>query len=244
MARRFIVNENDLKMENNKLEIFGKEVKHIQVLRHNIGDVIIVNQYDCKILKMHSHSIELEIIENTKSVGVPTLDVTLYMGMLKNEKMDFVIQKAVEIGVSRIIPFFSRNVVVKLDEKSREKRIEKMRVIANEACKQCGRTDYVKVEDFVEFKNITNLEDEYDVCMIAYENDNTSLKNVISGIKNSGNVKKVAIFIGAEGGFDKTEIESFLNNNKNVCTVSLGTRILRAETAALNLLSIIMYELD
>ena len=193
---------------------------------------------------MHSHSIELEIIENTKSVGVPTLDVTLYMGMLKNEKMDFVIQKAVEIGVSRIIPFFSRNVVVKLDEKSREKRIEKMRVIANEACKQCGRTDYVKVEDFVEFKNITNLEDEYDVCMIAYENDNTSLKNVISGIKNSGNVKKVAIFIGAEGGFDKTEIESFLNNNKNVCTVSLGTRILRAETAALNLLSIIMYELD
>ena len=87
MARRFIVNKEDIsKISENSIEIFGKEVKHIQVLRHNVGDVIIINEYDCKITSMHSHSIELEILQNTKSIGIPNIDVTLYIGMLKNDK--------------------------------------------------------------------------------------------------------------------------------------------------------------
>ena len=96
MARRFIVNVSDItKIDDTKIEICGKEVKHIQVLRHNVGDTIIVNEFDCKIIKMMSHSIILEILQNTVPIGIPNIDVTLYLGMLKNDKMDFVLQKAV-----------------------------------------------------------------------------------------------------------------------------------------------------
>lgn len=244
MARRFIVNKDDInKISENIIEIFGKEVKHIQVLRHNIGDVIIVNEYDCKITNMHSHSIELEILQNTKSVGIPNIDVTLYIGMLKNDKMDFVVQKAVELGIKNIIPFFSKNVIVKLDGKARVKRMEKLQIVANEACKQCGRTDNVNVCKFEDFNNIIKAQEGHDASILAYENDKTSLKETINEIKENKEAKNIAIIIGAEGGFDKSEVDKLLKA-KNVHCVSLGTRILRAETAALNLLSIVMYELD
>lgn len=244
MARRFIVNKEDIsKISENSIEIFGKEVKHIQVLRHNVGDVIIINEYDCKITSMHSHSIELEILQNTKSIGIPNIDVTLYIGMLKNDKMDFVVQKAVELGVKNIVPFFSKNVIVKLDEKGRVKRMEKLQIVANEACKQCGRTDTVKICNMEDFNNIINAQKEYDACILAYENDKTSLKDTINNIKENKKAKSISIIIGAEGGFEKSEVDKLQKNNNLYC-VSLGTRILRAETAALNLLSIVMYELD
>lgn len=244
MARRFIVNKEDIsKISENSIEIFGKEVKHIQVLRHNVGDVIIINEYDCKITSMHSHSIELEILQSTKSIGIPNIDVTLYIGMLKNDKMDFVVQKAVELGVKNIVPFFSKNVIVKLDEKGRVKRMEKFQIVANEACKQCGRTDTVKICNMEDFNNIINAQKEYDACILAYENDKTSLKDTINNIKENKKAKSISIIIGAEGGFEKSEVDKLQKNNNLYC-VSLGTRILRAETAALNLLSIVMYELD
>lgn len=243
MARRFIVNISDItKTDEDMIEIGGKEVKHIQVLRHNVGDIIIVNEYDCKIVKMMSHSIILKILRNTEPVGIPNVDVTLYLGVLKNDKMDFVLQKAVELGVKNIVPFFSKNVVVKLDEKGRIKRMEKLQTIVNEACKQCGRTDSVNVLDFCEFNSIITEQEKYDLSIIAYENENTSLKDTINKVKNN-KIKSVSIIIGAEGGFNKDEVDKLLKNNKTLC-VSLGSRILRAETAALNLLSIIMYELD
>ena len=244
MARRFIVNKEDIsKISENSIEIFGKEVKHIQVLRHNVGDVIIINEYDCKITSMHSHSIELEILQSTKSIGIPNIDVTLYIGMLKNDKMDFVVQKAVELCVKNIVPFFSKNVIVKLDEKGRVKRMEKLQIVANEACKQCGRTDTVKICNMEDFNNIINAQKEYDACILAYENDKTSLKDTINNIKENKKAKSISIIIGAEGGFEKSEVDKLQKNNNLYC-VSLGTRILRAETAALNLLSIVMYELD
>ncbi|MDO4283183.1 MAG: 16S rRNA (uracil(1498)-N(3))-methyltransferase [Clostridia bacterium] len=244
MARRFIVNREDIQyIDDNHMEIFGKEVKHIQVLRHNIGDHIIVNEYDCNITNMCSHSVKLQILKETEPIGIPNIDVTLYIGMLKNDKMDFVVQKAVELGVKNVIPFFSKNVVVKLDNQSRIKRMEKLQVVANEACKQCGRTDLVKVCEFEEFNKMLESIKHFDSTIIAYENDKTSLKETIQNMKDSKIVKNIAIIIGAEGGFDKTEVEKMLEND-NIYIVSLGTRILRAETAALNLLSIVMYELD
>lgn len=243
MARRFIVNEEDIKkITDQTIEIFGKEVKHIQVLRHNVGDNIIVNEYDCKIVAMRSHSVELRLLHKTEEVGIPQINITLHMAMLKNDKMDFVIQKAVELGVKNIVPFFSKNVVVKLDDASRKKRVQKLQTIANEACKQCGRTDNVKIEDFKNFDAVVKSLEEYDVNILAYENDKTSLKDTITSIKEK-NVKNISIIIGAEGGFDISEVNKLVENS-NVFCVSLGTRILRAETAALNLISIVMYELN
>lgn len=243
MARRFIVDEENItKIGEDKIQIVGKEVKHIQVLRHNVGDIIVLNEYDCKIIGMKSHSIDLEILQNTKPIGIPNIEITLYIGMLKNDKMDFVVQKAVELGVKNIVPFFSKNVVVKLDEKARIKRMNKLQIIANEACKQCGRTDTVKISSFENFKNIIKEQNKFDASIIAYENEKNYLRDTMSNIKRE-NISSISVIIGAEGGFDKDEVEKLLENNKTVC-VSLGSRILRAETAVLNILSIIMYELD
>lgn len=245
MARRFIVNESDISYINeNVFEIVGSEVKHIQVLRHNVGENITVNNHIYKIIKMKKDGIILERVMDAPVFGVPNIDITLYIAMLKGEKMDFVIQKAVELGCSKVVPFLSLNTVVKLDEKQKIKKQEKFQKIADEACKQCGRTDAVEVFNIVNFKDIVEMiKNENSICLFAYENENSSLNQVIQNAKENIKDKKISCIIGAEGGFDKKEA-SILNSIECVESVSLGNRILRAETAAISLLSVIMYEFD
>lgn len=244
MARRFIVNkENILEIENeNMYRITGEEVKHIQVLRHDIGDRIIVNSGIYKINQMKRDEIILEYIEEAPLNGIPYTNITLYIAFLKSDKMDFVVQKAVEIGVKKIVPFFSNNVIVKLDEKDRIKRKDKLQKVADEACKQCGRMDYVEVCDFLNFSDLKNNILKKEKVFFAYEASKDSLRKEINDSKEK-EYKDIGIIIGAEGGFTPKEAEE-LKNIENVCPVSLGTRILRAETAALNLISILMYELE
>lgn len=244
MARRFILNEKDIIEEkDNCIKITGSEVKHIQVLRHNIGDEIIINEYICKILQMSRDSIVLEKIAISPKIGEPNINVTLYMAMLKGDKMDLVIQKCVELGVKNIVPFISKNVVVKLDEKSKQKRKEKFQKQADEACKQCGRSDKVEVKEILEFTDIFEKISKENIVIFAYEKeDNKTLKDILSTC-DTFNVKDISVIVGAEGGFTEGEADS-LKYTENVECVSLGTRILRAETAAINLISIIMYELD
>lgn len=243
MARRFIVRENDIEtISENELKIYGEEVKHIQVLRKNIGDNIIVNEGIYKIIDMKRDSVSLQFVENAPEVGIPQTNVTLYIALLKTDKLDFVVQKAVEIGVKKIIPFISSNVVVKLDDKVKIKRIEKLQKIADEACKQCGRTDKVYVENIVSFKELEKQLGESEVSLFAYEASNDSLRKELNEIKNK-KIKNISIIIGAEGGFTSNEAEE-LKSIENVKCVSLGSRILRAETAALNLLSIVIYEME
>ena len=243
MARRFIVKEENI--ENNKdnqIIISGEEVKHIQVLRKNVGDEIIINSGIYKIIQMKRESILLEYIEDAPEVGIPISNITLYIALLKTDKLDFVVQKAVEIGVKKIVPFSSANVVVKLDDKAKSKRVEKLQKVADEACKQCGRTDMVAVEKIITFKEMkAKLENEKAV-LFAYEASKDSLRKELNLIKEN-NVEDISIIIGAEGGFTQTEAEE-LKQNPAVKCVSLGTRILRAETAALNLLSILIYEME
>lgn len=243
MARRFIVNEKDFELiDECNINIKGSEVKHIQVLRHNVDDEIIVNEYVCKILEIKKDSILLQKIKLAPKVGEPNVNLTLYLAMLKGEKMDFAIQKAVELGCKKIVPFFSKNVIVKLDDKAKKKRKEKLQIIANEACKQCGRTDLVEILDFLSLKEVMNNLENYDVTFFAYENEKESLHNIIDDVKNN-RVTHIACVIGPEGGFDIFEAEELLKI-PNVKCVSLGSRILRAETAVYNLVSIIMYEFD
>lgn len=245
MARRFIVKSNDLNViYNNHFVITGSEVKHIQVLRHNVDDEIVINKYVCKITKMTKDSVEVDVIKEAEEKGVPNINVTLYMAMLKNDKMDYVVQKAVELGVKKIVPFFSNNVIVKLDEKGKAKRREKLQIVADEACKQCGRTDEVLVGNFLSFKQMLNDLKENNMNIFAYENNNeeNSFRNTLNVCKENG-YKNIGCIVGAEGGFEVKEAEDIANLS-NVKTISLGERILRAETAALNIVSVIMYELD
>ena len=243
MARRFIVKEENI--ENNKdnqIIISGEEVKHIQVLRKNVGDEIIINSGIYKIIQMKRESILLEYIEDAPEVGIPISNITLYIALLKTDKLDFVVQKAVEIGVKKIVPFSSANVIVKLDDKAKSKRVEKLQKVADEACKQCGRTDTVVVEEIITFKEMKKKLENEKAVLFAYEASNDSLRKELNLIKEN-NVEDISIIIGAEGGFTQTEAEE-LKQNPAVKCVSLGTRILRAETAALNLLSILIYEME
>ena len=243
MARRFIVSSNNIKeLENNKICINGEEVKHIQVLRFNVGDFVHVNDSIYKIDSMSRDTIELEFVEKAKVMGVPNTNITLYMAFLKSDKMDFVVQKAVELGVSKIVPFFSNNVIVKLDEKDRIKRQAKLQKIADEACKQCGRTDIVEVSSFVNFKDLEREFVTEDKVFFAYEASKESLRVEINDAKEK-DLNNIGIVIGAEGGFTPKEAEE-LKKIENVVVIGLGERILRAETAALNLISIIIYEME
>ena len=248
MARRFIVDNSDIKYfskDENIMEIKGKEVKHIQVLRYDVSDIIIVNEYVCKIVKMHSNYIELQIISNAKKQGEPFINLSLFVALLKGDKMDLVIQKAVELGVKTIVPFISKNTIVRLDEKSKVKKKSKYQIIANEACKQCGRTDLVRVEDIITSNNeLLDRLSEYDVNIFAYENENkkSSLHETMEYV-NKRKYRNISMVIGPEGGFLLDEAKDIKSLENTKC-ISLGTRILRAETAAINLISIIMYELD
>jgi len=238
MPRRFIT--ENYKINNNMLEIYGEEAKHILVTRNNINDEIEVNEYICKIISIDKTNIVCEIIGQAAKVGIPNTKITLYQALLKSDKMEYVIQKSVELGVSNIIPYKSKNVVVKVDEKDASKKTARWNKIALEAVKQCGRSDIVSVENVINFNQMKESLVEYDKVILAYENEKESLKKVINSLEKK---EKIAIIIGSEGGFDFDEVEQILTN-KNAVSVSLGSRILRAETASLNLISILMYELD
>jgi len=242
LARRFIVDNQNIKSNGNEIIIFGDEVRHIQVLRYNIGDEIHVNSNIYKITHMSRNNITMEYLRQAEIIGIPSTKVTLYIAFLKSDKMEYVVQKAVEIGVSKIVPFFSCNVIVKLDEKDKIKRREKLQKVADEACKQCGRTDTVEITQFINFEQLQENFSNEESVIFAYEASKNSLRNVLNNCKRN-KLKKIGIVIGPEGGFNSKEAEE-LKNIKNVSCVSLGTRILRAETAVVNLLSITLYELE
>lgn len=244
MAKRFIVESKYIRYINDDcFEIFGREVKHIQVLRYNINDEININNYICSIQKITRDTIVLKKLRDAEKIGEPNIELTLFIAMLKNEKLDYVIQKCTELGVKNIVPFISKNVIVKLDDKeARKKRVTKLQIIANEACKQCGRTDIVKVNDIISFNELNEKLEEFDFSIFAYEKENKKLKEVINSKLNDKR-KKIACIIGPEGGFDTSEKNQLLQL-KNVSSVSLGQRILRADTAAISLVNILMYEFD
>lgn len=244
MARRFIVDEKDFKIEEDLIEIVGQEVKHINVLRHNIGDEIKINEYVCKIKHIDKKSITCKILKKAEKQGVPVNKITLFQALLKSDKMEWVIQKSAEIGVSKVCPIETKNIVVKLDSKDKIKKVERYNKISREASKQCGRTDVVPVVEVGTFDNIIKEKlQDFDAVFFAYEAEENSLRNAIENIKRTKSIKNIALIIGPEGGFDKEEVEK-ITKLDNVYSVSLGTRILRAETASLNLLSILVYELE
>ena len=152
---------------------------------------------------------------------------------------DLVIQKAVELGVTKVVPFISRNVVVKLDDKDKVKKVERFNKISQEASKQCGRSDIVEVDNVCQFCDVIKSVPNYEKCIVAYENETVKLKDFL---KENESIKEIAIIIGAEGGFNENEIQELIE--AGCSSISLGDRILRAETASLNLISILMYELN
>ncbi len=241
---RFFVEEIGIE----SIKIKGDDAKHINnVLRHKVGDKIEISDgvgmdYNCIIEKMSKKEIVCKIQSKEKNKSEPKIEVKLYQCMPKKTKMDLIIQKTVELGVSEIIPFVSEFTVVKLNEKTANK-VERYGKISETASKQSGRGKIPIIKTPVTFKEAIEQSKNNDLNILAYEKElKIGLKEVIKKIENKDEIKKIGIFVGSEGGFTEEEIE--YAKNKGLKVITLGNRILRTETAGIVLVNLIVYEFD
>ena len=202
--------------------------------------------YLVKIINAQSNSIICDIQEKINDTAESNINITLYQGLPKFEKMELIIQKNTEVGVNEIVPVVMERTVVKLDEKQSNKKLERWQKIAEIASKQSQRDRIPKVDNIIKMKFMyekLNLE-EYDAILVAYENEKkTLLKEELKKLqKAEQNEYKIAIIIGPEGGIAEGEIE-MLQKIGAKC-VSLGKRILRTETAGIIMAGNIFYELE
>ena len=247
---RFFVKTNQVK--DNKIYIQGEDIKHIKnVLRKEIGNELEVcnseNQktYLCQISKFNNDNIEcniMQILDEQEN----TLNIDIYQGIPKLDKMELIIQKSVELGANAIIPLKLKRCVAKIDSSNENKKIERWQKIAESAAKQCGRNIIPEIKRVHTVQDIIKNKEQYDAIIVAYECEkDNKLKNTLLHIKNilkqNTNIN-IAIIIGPEGGLDLKEVDNLKNSGAYI--VSLGDRILRTETVALNILSVIMYEFE
>ena len=245
MPRFFVKTEQ---IREKEIIIVDEDVKHIKnVLRKQIGDILeICNQqtgttYKCEIIDLQDDKILTNIIDENDNEE-NKIQVDIYQGLPKADKMELIIQKSIELGVNAIIPVEMKRCIVKLDSKSESKKIERWQKIAESAAKQSGRNLVPEIRNIIKIEEIAKLTNTYDSIVVCYENEKENyIKNELLKLKNKENVK-IAVVIGPEGGLEETEVEFLKQSGASV--VTLGNRILRTETVALNLLSIIMYELE
>lgn len=247
---RFFVKKEQIKED--KINIIGEDVKHIKnVIRKQVGEKIeICNQdnektYSCEIIKIEENQITSRIIKELEEQE-SFVNVDIYQGLPKSDKMELIIQKSVELGANSIIPVDMKRCVVKIDSKSENKKIERWQKISESAAKQCGRNNIPEIKKIIKIHEIINLIKEYDIVLVAYENEKENyIKKELKKIKEKNSLNKelnIAIVIGPEGGFEENEVEKLKQNGAKIIT--LGKRILRTETVALNVISVIMYEFD
>ena len=224
-------------------------MNHIKnVLRYQQGEHIEIcnsetsKNYLCEINKIEKEEIECNILENLRSNVETDIKVTIFQGLPKADKMEYIIQKSVELGVYDITPVEMKRCIVKLNEKDKEKKIQRWQKIAEVAAKQCKRDIIPKINNITNVKLICNIIQNYDIILVAYEKEKErTLKSELKKIKEY-NQKNIGIIIGPEGGLDEDDVKLLEESGAKVIT--LGNRILRTETVALNVLSNIMYELE
>ena len=218
------------------------DFNHIKnVLRMKIGDEFLVSceghSHLCALRDFEGESVVAEIIEENYQDTTLPVKLYLFQGLPKSDKMEFVIQKAVELGAECIVPVEMSNCVVKLDDKKKKSKVARWQSISESAAKQSKRTTIPKVYDVMSYKQALDFSDELDLLLVPYEckDGMLSTKNALKRMQNG---MSVGILIGPEGGFDEKEIA--LAEEKGGLTISLGKRILRTETAAVTALSMCM----
>ena len=250
---KFFVRQNQV--DDGKIVINGQDVKHIRnVLRAKVGEELEIcnsetgENFLCSILEFNKDKIWCNIEQKIQEETESNVKVTIFQGLPKADKMEYIIQKSVELGVYDITPVDMKRCVVKLDEKNANKKIERWQKISEVAAKQCGRNIIPQINNVINIKKLCEIVENYDIVLVAYENEeNNSLKNELSQIKstiinNQSQELKIGIVIGPEGGLEKQDVENLKRSGAKIIT--LGKRILRTETVALNVLSVIMYELE
>ena len=245
--QKFFVDTNQV--EDNKIKIIGEDVKHISnVLRMKIGEKIQIGNketsenYLTEIQNIDKDCIIVNIIEKLDTAIESNVEIHLYQGLPKADKMEWIIQKTTEVGIYKIYPVDMIRCIVKLDSKDENKKIDRWQKVAEGAAKQSKRDIIPKIENKIKLKEIANKIKEYDVFIVAYEEENTnSLKETLKKLENREHYK-IGILIGPEGGIEKSEVELLKENGAEI--VTLGKRILRCETAPIIMTSNIIYELE
>ena len=226
----------------------GDDVNHIRnVLRYKIGDDIEIcdesqKRYFSKIESMTNEEILLQILDTSLDSTESNMRITLYQGLPKADKMDFIVQKCTELGVSEFVPVLTDRVIVKIDDQNGTKKVDRWSKIAAEAAKQSGRQVVPHVENIRKLENIIENLSKYDIVIVPYECEkDCTLKYALKN--QSVNIQNIAVVIGPEGGFSEKDIE-LLQRAENCTKVSLGKRILRTETAGIATASMILYEYE
>lgn len=233
---RFPIEDNQVK--DNEAFISGTDYKHIvKVLRLKPGDPITLfdsssTQYYCKIRVISKRDVIVDI-EHTEQVNTESpIEITLLQGLPKDDKMDYIIEKATELGVSRIVPIITERAQIR--ERDRKKRWDR---IALEASKQCGRTKPTIIENTLEFDDAAKYYGEKGLAIILHVDYEVSAK---SYIKNSLQApQNIILFVGPEGGF--TDNEVLLGNKMGFMSLGLGPRVLRTETVSIAVLSVLQF---
>ncbi|NTV89003.1 MAG: 16S rRNA (uracil(1498)-N(3))-methyltransferase [Clostridiales bacterium] len=255
---KFFVDPSNVDLSMKTAYITGEDVNHIKnVLREGIGGNLVVcdgrgTDYPSRIDLIEKDRISLSITDSVPCITEPPVEITLFQGVPKSDKMELIIQKTVELGISRIVPVITERTVVRFDGvKDKSAKTARWNKIAVEASKQCNRGILPKVTEPVAYSTAMKMAAEIGapLTIIPYEKENSeTINNALERAKadscfNDGGIgnkiKKAAFFIGPEGGFTEGEIAAAVANG--IRPVSLGPRILRTETAGVALLAILMH---
>ena len=240
----FFADENA--KQNSQYIINGTDYNHIKnVLRMNIGDTCLIScggKSDlCEIASFYEDAVCLNIIEEDYNDTELPVKIYLFQGLPKGDKMEYIIQKCVELGVFAVVPTQMKHCIVKLDDKKAKSKIARWQSISESAAKQSKRNIIPEIMEVLSFEKALEFAKTLDMIMVPYENKD-GMKATVEALYELQNVKSVGIFIGPEGGFEEKEIEKTLAANAKV--ISLGKRILRTETAAITSVSMCMLEIE
>lgn len=221
-------------MKDEKVQIVGEEFNHLKnVLRMAVGDEIIVSlndefEYICEIQKIEKGRAICKINGKRECEGNPKKNIVLFQAITKGPKFEFIVQKATEIGINKVVPFVSEYVVAKVSESKRDR----LHAICLNACKQCERTKVPEITDVTNVEGIISQFKDFDLVIFANERTNIGSK-----IKQLEKYQNIAVIVGSEGGFSQKEREQF--ESAGAMTFSLGKRIYRCETASVAMMSLV-----
>lgn len=233
-------------ISEDKILITGSDVNHIRnVLRMEKGEHIVIcdgngKDYYCAISEISPSEVTADILEINDTESELGTKIYLFQGIPKKDKMEWIVQKAVELGVYEIIPVSMKRCVAKIsDAKKEKKKVERWQSIAESAAKQSGRGIIPKVQSVMTFDEAVAFSSQLEYSLVPYEQAE-GMKEAADQIKKACTHKSIGIFIGPEGGFDDKEIEKVLDAGFH--PITLGKRILRTETAGVTMLSILMFQ--
>ena len=245
--QRFFVEPHQIDEAAHQIHIIGTDVNHISnVLRMKQGEEVWIRdggqkEYRCAIEAFSADEVLLHIIYAQEPDYELPSRIYLFQGLPKADKMELIIQKAVELGAYEIIPVETKRCVVKLDGKKAAKKVERWQQIAESAAKQSKRMLIPNVHQVLSFKEALKYAESMDIRLIPYElaKGMQETKEILAAIEQG---QSIGIFIGPEGGFEEKEVEAAISEGAK--PITLGKRILRTETAGLAILSVLMFQLE